>query len=92
MDIALPTEDADTLAGLVFTQLGKVPEVGEVATFPEADIEVLALSGRRIRRVRVLRRPARGREEDSSADTPVGARSDHAAERSPDGSESDRDS
>ncbi len=55
MDIELPTDEADTLAGLVFTQLGKVPEVGERAVFDDVEIEVLALAGRRIRRVRVRR-------------------------------------
>jgi len=58
MDIRLPTDDVDTLAGLVFTRLGKVPDVGERAVFDDAEIEVLALAGRRIRRVRIVRRPA----------------------------------
>jgi CBS domain containing-hemolysin-like protein len=56
MDIHLPTGDVDTLAGLVFTRLGKVPEVGERALFEVAEIEVLALDGRRIHQVRVCRR------------------------------------
>jgi CBS domain containing-hemolysin-like protein len=56
MDIHLPTGDVDTLAGLVFTRLGKVPEVGERALFEDAEIEVLALDGRRIHQVRVCRR------------------------------------
>ncbi len=55
MDIHLPTDDVDTLAGLVFTRLGKVPEVGETAVFDDAEIKVLALDGRRIHRVRVRR-------------------------------------
>jgi CBS domain containing-hemolysin-like protein len=56
MGIHLPTEEVDTLAGLVFTRLGKVPEPGERAVFDDAAIEVLELAGRRIRRVRVVRR------------------------------------
>lgn len=56
MGIHLPTGDVDTLAGLVFTRLGKVPEVGERALFEDAEIEVLALDGRRIHQVRVCRR------------------------------------
>jgi CBS domain containing-hemolysin-like protein len=55
MDIHLPTNGVDTLAGLVFTRLGRVPEVGARADFPDARIEVLALDGRRIHRVRVSR-------------------------------------
>jgi CBS domain containing-hemolysin-like protein len=54
----LPTEDVDTLAGLVFTRLGRVPEVGERAYFDDAEIEVLAVHGRRIHQVRVRARPA----------------------------------
>jgi putative hemolysin len=55
MAIELPTDDVDTLAGLVFTRLGKVPEPGEWAHFDDADIEVLAVAGRRIHRVRVVK-------------------------------------
>ena len=56
MDIRLPSDAVDTLAGLVLDRLGKVPEAGELARFEDADIEVLALEGRRIHRVRVTRR------------------------------------
>jgi CBS domain containing-hemolysin-like protein len=55
MDIQLPTDEVDTLAGLIYTRLGKVPEVGEKALFDDAAIEVLSLTGRRIQRVRVVR-------------------------------------
>jgi CBS domain containing-hemolysin-like protein len=55
MAIRLPTDEVDTLAGLVFTRLGKVPDVGDRAQFDDAEIEVLAVDGRRIQRVRVLR-------------------------------------
>ncbi|MFN2114943.1 MAG: hemolysin family protein [Anaerolineae bacterium] len=67
MDISLPTDEVDTLGGLVFTGLGKVPELGESAVFDDAEIEVLELDGRRINRVRVLRREP-DREEEPSDD------------------------
>jgi CBS domain containing-hemolysin-like protein len=73
MDIHLPTDEVDTLAGLVFTELGKVPEVGERAHFEDAEIEVLALAGRRIHRVRVRRRGAEPAPEPAAppqADAP----------------------
>jgi CBS domain containing-hemolysin-like protein len=54
MDIDLPTDEVDTLAGLVFTSLGRVPDVGDRARFDAADIVVLAVVGRRIKRVRVV--------------------------------------
>jgi CBS domain containing-hemolysin-like protein len=56
MGVDLPTEDVDTLAGLVMTSLGRVPEVGDWAEFERARIEVQAVTGRRIKRVRVIRR------------------------------------
>jgi CBS domain containing-hemolysin-like protein len=64
MDIALPADGVDTLAGLVFTRLGKVPDVGDVARFDDAEIEVLALDGRRIHEVRVRRLRAGEREPE----------------------------
>ncbi len=67
LDIDLPTDEVDTMAGLVFTSLGKVPEVGEKASFDEAEIEVVAVSGRRIRRVRVVRLPVESVEPAPSA-------------------------
>ena len=56
LDIALPTEDADTLGGLVLSELGRVPQQGERAIFPDAEIEVLDVAGRRVNRVRVTKR------------------------------------
>jgi putative hemolysin len=56
MGIALPTDEVDTLAGLVLDRLGRVPLVGEWASFPDARIEVQSVTGRRVDRVRVVRR------------------------------------
>lgn len=55
LDVRLPTESADTLGGLVFAELGRVPKVDERVTFEDATIHVLDLDGRRIHRVRVVR-------------------------------------
>jgi putative hemolysin len=49
----LPAEAGDTLGGFVYTQLGKVPQPGETFPFDGLLIEVLTVSGRRIRKVRV---------------------------------------
>lgn len=57
LGVDLPSDgDVDTLGGLVFSQLGKVPDVGDRAIFDGVEIEVLDVSGRRVERVRVLRR------------------------------------
>lgn len=55
MDIDLPTDENDTLGGFIFTELGKVPEVGDKVTADGVEMEVLTLDGRRIYKVRVRR-------------------------------------
>jgi putative hemolysin len=52
---SFPTQLGDTLGGLIYSQLGKVPLPGETITFDGFTIEVLTVTGRRIRRVRVYR-------------------------------------
>jgi CBS domain containing-hemolysin-like protein len=51
----LPTEQGDTLGGLIYSQLGKVPAPGEVLKFDGYSIEVLSVVRRRIQNVRVRR-------------------------------------
>jgi putative hemolysin len=58
LGVEMSTESADTLGGLVFASLGRVPESNERVTFDDAEIHVLELDGRRIHRVRVRRRDA----------------------------------
>lgn len=56
----LPEEDAHTLAGLVFTSVGRLPARGEKVTAADVTLEVEELDGARIRRLLVtLPRPAR---------------------------------
>ncbi len=49
----LPEEDAHTLAGLVFTSLGRLPTRGEQVTAEDVTLEVEELDGARIRRLLV---------------------------------------
>jgi putative hemolysin len=56
MGAELPTEMGDTLGGFIYSQLGKVPTPGEMVSFDGLVIEVLSVSGRRIRKVRVYRK------------------------------------
>jgi putative hemolysin len=51
----LPTEQGDTLGGLIYSQLGKVPAPGEVIEFDGYSIEVLSVVRRRIQNVRIRR-------------------------------------
>ncbi|MFZ4540373.1 MAG: hemolysin family protein [Rickettsiales bacterium] len=52
----VPGEDIDTLGGLIFSQLGRIPVRGEVLMFkPNLKAEILQADPRRIRLVRVTR-------------------------------------
>lgn len=53
MEIALPTAEGDTLAGLVLSQLGRLPVAGEEISLAGAKLTVLSVSGRRIRKIKV---------------------------------------
>jgi len=56
LDLQLPTEDSDTLGGLVFSLLGKMPVVGDEVESNGARLQVLAVVGRRIKKVKVVKR------------------------------------
>ena len=55
LDIASPLDDenVDTLGGLVFTRLGRIPRVGDVVRIGDRDVEVERIEGRRILRLLV---------------------------------------
>ena len=57
MDVSLPTEHSDTLGGFIYTELGKVPVVGDHVIFEDLDFTVESVAGRRIMKVRVARQP-----------------------------------
>ena len=55
MSINLPTEENDTLGGLVYAMVGRVPEVGDSVEVADTRLTVLAVDGRRIGRVKIQR-------------------------------------
>jgi CBS domain containing-hemolysin-like protein len=55
MDVALPTDDSDTLGGFIYTELGKVPVIGDRVSFGDMRLTVESVAGRRIKKVRVQR-------------------------------------
>jgi putative hemolysin len=57
-------DDATTIAGLVISELGYVPRVGERLTFRGLDVEVLEADERRIARLRLRRAEANGAETE----------------------------
>ena len=56
LETDLPTETADTLGGLIYDALGRVPVPGDHLQVGPWQIEVLTVSGRRIRKVRMARK------------------------------------
>lgn len=55
MSTTLPTDQADTLGGLVYNLLGRVPEVGDMVEVDGQHLTVLNVDGRRIGQVKVQR-------------------------------------
>lgn len=53
LSINLPTEESDTLGGLVYTRLGKMPKTGDHIGVDSIELTVTAVVGRRIKQVRV---------------------------------------
>ena len=55
--IEMRGEGFDTIGGLIFHDLGKIPVPGDRVATNELTFEVLTTVGRRIRKVRVWRAP-----------------------------------
>jgi len=60
--IPIPDGDWTTLGGYTFATLGRLPRVGDRAPFPGGELEIVAMNGRRVAAVRVLRREAKADE------------------------------
>jgi len=74
LDIPMPLEEADSLGGFVYNQLGHIPTVGERLVFDQIEFQVVEIAGRRIRKVRALRipeltEPAKEEEEPAPPQT-----------------------
>ncbi|MGF9565461.1 hemolysin family protein [Neorhizobium sp. JUb45] len=58
-DVRVQLEDVDTLGGLIFSALGRIPVRGEVVqAVPGFEFQILEADPRRIKRVRILRKRA----------------------------------
>jgi len=60
MSIKLPTDDSDTLGGLVYNSLGRIPQAGDAINgeafgVPDVRLTVLTVDGRRIKKVKIER-------------------------------------
>lgn len=63
LGVELPDEGGDTLGGFIYSQLGKVPALGDRVEYENVTVEVLSVNGRRIKQVRAIVTP--GRDDDS---------------------------
>jgi putative hemolysin len=57
MDIDLPTDEADSIGGYIYSKLGRVPDIGEIIEEPEHHVRmrIEAVENRRIRKVHIVR-------------------------------------
>ncbi|OPX25486.1 MAG: hypothetical protein B1H02_01375 [Candidatus Latescibacteria bacterium 4484_107] len=55
LDAELPTNGFETLGGLIYEQLGRIPEKGEVLTFEGLSMCVETISGHRISKVKIVK-------------------------------------
>jgi CBS domain containing-hemolysin-like protein len=56
LDLRLEVNEVDTVAGLVYAELGRIPVPGDQVQLEEITVTVERVSGRRIRQVRVVKR------------------------------------
>ncbi|MFN8498776.1 MAG: hemolysin family protein [Anaerolineae bacterium] len=75
LDLRLPTGENDTLGGLIFSHLGRVPEVGDEVVVDNVRLVVLSMHGRRIGKVRIKKEETRaaGERDDGHAAAPEAA-------------------
>jgi CBS domain containing-hemolysin-like protein len=65
LGLSLSDEEADTLGGLVYALLGKVPEEGESVELDSVTLTVEKTDGRRITKVRISKKEKPTEEEES---------------------------
>jgi putative hemolysin len=51
--IQVPAEDFETISGLIFSIVGRIPQVGEIVKYQNLNLEILEADKRRIHRVRI---------------------------------------
>jgi putative hemolysin len=77
LNVDLPNEGGDTLGGFIYSQLGKVPAVGDNIAYDSAIFEVLTVAGRRIKQVRANvvteEPPSNGKPQSKTESEPGGA-------------------
>jgi CBS domain containing-hemolysin-like protein len=74
MGINLPTDESDTLGGLIYDLLGRIPKTGDTLSgssfgSPNLRLTVLDVDGRRIKTAKVERLRAEGQKSDGKRET-----------------------
>jgi CBS domain containing-hemolysin-like protein len=54
LQVALPSDGGDTLGGFIYSQLDRVPAVGDEIVYEQVTLTVLSLDGRSVRQVRAV--------------------------------------
>ena len=57
LDVVVEADGFDTVGGLVYQRLGKIPTIGETVTHDGLTIEVVSTVGRRLKMLKVTARP-----------------------------------
>jgi CBS domain containing-hemolysin-like protein len=55
VDRKLPEDGYETVGGFVYSQLDKIPTVGDTVRFQDMEFTVLATKGRRVTKIKVVR-------------------------------------
>ena len=63
-NISLANDDFETISGLIFSVLGRIPVVGEILKYQNLDLEILEADKRRIHRVRIKAMPREQNAEE----------------------------
>jgi putative hemolysin len=69
----LPEGDYETLGGFVYAQLDKIPTIGDTVDFEDLTLTVLDTKGRRITKVKVVRRQPSDEQDVEGRDDAAGA-------------------
>lgn len=64
--LEIPAEDFETISGLVFSIVGRIPQVGEAIRYRNLNLEILEADKRRIHRVRIKALPPEESQEESN--------------------------
>ncbi|MDQ6828361.1 MAG: hemolysin family protein [Gemmatimonadota bacterium] len=74
--VQIPDGSWSTLGGYVFSRLGRLPRMGDRVPFPNGELEVVAMDGRRVAAVRVHRTTHGDREKSNGSAMPAAARTE----------------